>query len=449
MTTRTASASNPLERLGFTALVYAPFRIFFVANLASNASWFIFSAALNTYILQITGSAAEVGFASFIYSLPSALFMLHAGLLTDRFGAKRLVALSLALSGLACIGLGFLASISTPLSIILVVAFVMGVLQTLGSPAFISIVNDLVPARAISSAVALTFLGFNFGRIAGGIAAGILLVALSPNLLTAAALSIIVAGILQGLPAIPVARIKVTERASRTTKIALFRPLVEAAAYAARFPTLGVLIVLAIAPGAIGLSYMYMLPVVVRDLGAAPDTVGLLYAGGGAGGLAAGLVAEPLMQRLGHGRAVFAGLTLVAIGMIVAGVGGMVPFAMLGIALAQAGFVIYASSSLALVQALSPARLRGRLTSLFTLLYWGLMPIGALLEGAAAERTNSLVTLIAMGAIMLAAGAVALLLRPQIASLRLSRDGSQVTGNTAGSGLGSDGPPTPATSPTG
>jgi MFS family permease len=445
VTTRARSGALSLERLGFTALVYAPFRIFFVANLASNASWFIFSAALNTYILQITNSAGEVGFASFIYSLPSAIFMLHAGLLTDRFGARRLVAISLAGSGIATIGLGFLAQSVTPLNIILILAFVMGVLQTLGSPAFISIVNDLVPTRAISSAVALTFLGFNFGRIAGGIAAGILLVYLSPNLITAAALSIVVAGVLQALPAIPVARIKVTEAHARTTSISFIRPLIEAAAHAIRYPTLGIIVLLSIAPGAIGLSYMYMLPVVVRDLGAPPDAVGLLYAGGGAGGLLAGLIAEPLMQRLGHGRAVFVGLGFIALGMVVAGTGGSIGVAMLGIGLAQAGFVIYASSSLALVQAISPARLRGRLTSLFTLLYWGLMPIGALLEGAAAERLNSLVTLLGMGLIMLGAGVLAFLVRPQIATLRLDRDGSRLTGNLEGSGLGSDGPPVPVT----
>jgi MFS family permease len=256
--------------------------------------------------------------------------------------------------------------------------------------------------------------------------------------MTAAALSIVVAGVLQGLPAIPISRIKVTEVAARTTSIDLVKPLVEAAKYAVHFPTLGTIIVLAIAPGAIGLSYMYMLPVVIRDLGAAPDAVGLLYVGGGTGGLIAGLVAEPLMQRLGHGRAVFTGLVLVASGMILAGTGGGVPLAMAGVGVAQAGFVVYASSSLALVQALSPARLRGRLTSLFTLLYWGLMPIGALIEGAAAERSSSLVTLIGMGVIMLVAGAVALILRPQIATLRLARDGSTVSGNLDGSGFGDD-----------
>jgi MFS family permease len=444
MTTQTRPRALSLERLGLTALMFPPFRIFFVANLASNASWFIFSAALNTYILQLTGSAAEVGFASFIYSLPSALFMLHAGILTDRFGAKRLVAISLFTSGIATILLGFLAASATPLTVMLALAFVMGILQTLGSPGFISIVNDLVPTRAISSAVALTFLGFNFGRIAGGILAGILLVALGADTLTAAALTIVVAGVLQALPGIPVARIRVTEASARTTSISLLRPLIEAGAYAIRFPTLGTIVLLSVAPGAIGLSYMYMLPVVIRDLGAQPDAVGLLYAGGGTGGLLAGLIAEPLMQRLGHGQAVFSGLVFVALGMIVAGAGGMIALAVVGIGLAQAGFVIYASSSLALVQALSPARLRGRLTSLFTLLYWGLMPIGALVEGAAAEKTNSLITLVGMGVVMLGAGALAFLFRSQIATLRLDRDGSRVTGKLAGSGLGSDEPAQPS-----
>src|SRR5439155_9423184 len=145
-----------------------------------------FSAALNTYVLQLTGSAGTVGFASFIYSLPGALFMLHAGILTDRFGAKRLVAISLAGSGIATFGLGMLALSNTPLAVLLALGFGIGILQTLVSPGFISVVNDLVPPRADSGAVALTILGFNVARITGGLGAGILLAVLSPNLAIAA-----------------------------------------------------------------------------------------------------------------------------------------------------------------------------------------------------------------------------------------------------------------------
>jgi MFS family permease len=432
------SATESLERLGLTALVYAPFRIFFTANLLSNASWFIFSAALNTYILQVTGSAGTVGFASFIYSLPGAIFMLHAGILTDRFGSKRLVVISMASGGLIILAVGLLAISGSPLGLILTFAFAMGVMQTLGTPGFISIVNDLVPPRGISSAVALTFLGFNVGRITGGIAAGILLASLGTDLRTSAGIAIMVAGVLQALPSIPIARIRVKETVTRTSGISLLRPLIESASYAIQYPTLGAILLLSIAPGAVGLAYMYMLPVVIRDLGAAPDAVGLLYAGGGAGGLLAGLIAGPFMQRAGHGRAIFVGLIASASGLFITGAAGMLPVAMIAIGLAQAGLVVYASSTLALVQALAPARLRGRLTSLFTLLYWGLMPFGALVEGAIAEKTNSLVALMGVGLTMLAAGALALLLRRQVATLRIDRDGSNVRGDLEGSGLGSD-----------
>lgn len=424
-----------MERLGLTALAYGPFRIYFAANLFSNASWFIFSAGLNTYILQITGSAGTVGLASFIYSLPSALFMLHAGILTDRFGARRLVVFALAGGGTCVLGVGALALAGMPLPLILAFGFVLGIMQTLGSPGFISIVNDLVPRSAISSGVALTFLGFNVGRITGGVGAGILLLAFGPDVIQAAGLTILVAGILQVVPALPVSRIRITETASRTTNLALWQPLVETASYAARHPTLGIILLLAVAPGAIGLAYMFMLPVVVRDLGLPPDSVGLLYAAGGVGGLSAGLVAEPLMRRLGHGRTIFLGLSASAVGLAAAGLAAVLPIAMVGIGLAQVGFVVYPASSLALVQAMAPARLRGRLTSLFALLYWGLMPFGALIEGTIAQATNSLVTLVIMGIAILTIGVVAIVVRRQVFGLRLSRDGRDLLGDLDGTGF--------------
>ena len=423
-----------LERVGLTALEYPPYVTFLSANLVSNASWFVYAAALNTYILAVTGSAQDVGFASFVYSLPGALFMLHAGLLTDRYGAKRLVAISLVGSGIPILLIGILALQGTPIPILIALGFVMGVFQTLGSPAFISIVNDLVPPKAVSSAVALTFLGFNVGRILGGVLSGILLVSLGTDVLVAAPMAIVVAGILQVLPAIPVAAIRVNERVARTTGSEMLRPLIETAAYVGRNPTLGVIVLLSIGPGAVGLVYMFLLPVVVRDLGADPGAIGLMYIGGGIGGLLAGLVAEPVMRTVGHGRAMFLGITTIGVGLIAVGAAGVVPLTAAAVGLTQAGFAIYASSALSLVQALSPARLRGRVTSLFTLLYWGLMPFGALVAGFIAERMTSLTTLMLNGAVILIMGAIALVSRRQIATLRIERDGHSVAGDLRGSG---------------
>ncbi len=420
--------------MGLTALGYPPFVTFLAANLTANASWFIFGAALNTYILAVTGSAQAVGVSSFLYSLPFAVFMLHAGLLADRFGSKVLVVLSLLGAGSAIVATGLLALAGFPIWVLVGLGVVMSTFQTLGAPAFISIVNDLVPPRAVSSGVALTFLGFNVGRIVGGIVGGVLLVSLGADIVVAAALTIVVAGLMQSAPALPISRLRVHETVARTTGRSMLRPLIEAASYARRHPTLGLIILVAVAPGAVGLSYTFLLPVVIRDLGADPGAIGLLFVGGGIGGLLAGLVAEPLMRRVGHGRTIFVGMGVIGAGLIGLGISGALGLAAVGTGLAQGGFAIYGSSSLSLVQSLSPARLRGRITSLFTLLYWGFMPFGALAGGLVAERSSALVTVILAGIVVIACGVVLFVIRPQIATLRIDRAAGTVTGQLDGSG---------------
>lgn len=431
---RAERLAGVLERMGLTALGFPAFVTFLGANLVSNASWFIFGAALNTYILAVTGSAQTVGIASFVYSLPFALFMLHAGLAADRFGSKVMVVVSLAAAGLAIIATGAAALASWPLWVLVAFGCVMSTFQTLGAPAFISIVNDLVPPRAVSSGVALTFLGFNVGRILGGIVGGVLLAALGADIVVSAALTIIVAGVMQAVPALPIARLRVQESAARATDRSMLKPLVEAAAHTRRYPTLGLIVLLSVAPGAIGLAYTFLLPVVIRDLGADPGAIGLLYVGGGIGGLLAGLAAEPLMRRAGHGKTVFVGIGLISAGLISLGLSTSLSMAMVATGVTQGGFAIYGSSSLSLVQSLSPIALRGRVTSLFTLLYWGLMPFGALLGGLVAERTSALTAVALAGAVVLVSGLIVLVVRPQIASLRIDRIAGTVSGRLDGSG---------------
>jgi MFS family permease len=367
------------------------------------------------------------------------VFMLHAGLMADRFGSKAMVVISLAGAGAAIVATGLLALAGWPLWVLVALGCVMSTFQTLGAPAFISIVNDLVPPRAISSGVALTFLGFNVGRILGGIIGGALLAFLGADIVVAAALTIVVAGIMQSAPALPIGRLRVHESTARTTDRAMVRPLIEAASYARRYPTLGLIILVSVAPGAVGLSYMFLLPVVIRDLGADPGAIGLLYVGGGIGGLLAGLGAEPLMRRIGHGRTIFVGMSFIGVGLISVGLSGALGLAAIAIGVAQGGFAIYGSSSLSLVQSLSPARLRGRVTSLFTLLYWGLLPFGALAGGLIAERSSALVAVMLSGSIVLVCGVVLFIVRPQIATLWIDRKAGKVSGRLEGSGYAQPG----------
>ena len=408
-----------LERLGLNALSYGPFQAWFGANFLTNASWFVYSAGFGWLVLGLTGSPAAVGFAYFISGLPQMFLTLHAGLLTDRFGARRLVAISFAASGSLLFTLGVVALVpGTPLWLVITLAFVAGITQVLGGPGYISIANDLVPPGVVSSAVSLTFLGFNVGRITGGLLGGILVAAFP------AGWALIVAALLQGLPSIVVWRLRTApvDRHGASSR-AMFRPLLDAAAYGARSPSLGILLLLAIAPGAVGLSYNYLLPVAAKEFDIGGEGLGALLAATGAGGLLAGIAAERFMRSFGHGMMVFVGLATAAGGMIAFGLAPSPFIAIPAMSLVGGGFLVYGAASLSLVQALSPARLRGRLTSLFQLLYWGLMPIGGLLGGAVAEVTSARFMMGAAGVTILASAILAVLARRELIRLRMDRQG--------------------------
>lgn len=416
-----------LERLGWHALSYRPFRTFFLANFAGNSSWFIFNAGFGWLVLNLTksaenpdGAAAIVGLAFFINGLPFLLMTLHAGLLTDRLGARPLVAISFALTGTVMTLIGVLALVAdAPVWLIIGLSLLSGAAQTLGGPGYVSIVNDLVPAGAVSSGVALNFLGISVGRIFGGFLGG-LLVATFP-----AAWSLVVAGALQAIPAVPVWRLPTRPAdVPGTASRALLRPLLEAAAYGRRFPSLGVILLVSAVPGALGLSYNYLLPVAAMDLQIGGGGLGILLAMAGAGGLAAGLLAETAMRALGHGRAMLLGLAVSASGMLLFGLSPAVELSIAAMPLVGGGFILYSAASLTLIQALAPAGVRGRLTALFALLYWGLMPIGGLLGGVVAQAAGARVAFAAAGTVIMGAGLLAVLARRQVATLRVDRDGT-------------------------
>jgi MFS family permease len=423
---------NPLslDRLGLPALGYGRYRIFFASNLLANVGIFVFMAAFGWFIQQATGSAAMVGLASAIMGLPWLVLMLHAGLLTDRHGPGALLAISLVGGGLVMAVVGIVALAPEPsVPLVLAAALGMGVMMTIGAPGSVSMVTELVPPAALSSAVSLNFLLLNVARVGGGLAAALLLGGSRP-----AGYAILVAAVLFALPGLPIWRLRSRVPVMTPGRGALFRPIVEAGAHAARYPTLGMILLLSAGPGLIGLPYNFLLPVAAVELGIGAEGLGVLLAAAGTGGLVAGLAAEHLQRRFGHGHSILLGLVLAAGGLIGFGLAPTVPLAITSIGFVGGGLVIYAAASLTLVQALAPSELRGRLTSVFSLLYWGLMPVGGLVGGLSAQAFGARTTMLSAGLGLVCLGLLATLRRPQILTLAVSRDGRRIAGNLVGTG---------------
>jgi MFS family permease len=429
-----------LDRAGLSALEYGAFRLFFGSMLVSTSGNFMYFAALGWYVLEVTGSAALVGIVFTATGLPVLLMSAYAGVLTDRLGARVMLLLSFgAMLGLAAPQAVWAAAGVTSFPLIALLALGFGVAQTIGAPASVAIVTELVPAPAVSSATALNFLHMNAARIVGGLLGGALLAATSP------AFTFVVAALLFGAPIVAMTRLRLEriDGGEDRSRAAVIGPLLEAVRYAAAYPTLGVLMLMTVAPGAIGLAYQFMLPVAADELGIGAGGLGILMAAAGVGGLIAGVSLESVQRRIGHGRAVFAGIIGASIGLIGFGIAPTVPLAIASLLLVGMAFLTYGAASVTLTQALSPARMRGRMVSLFATLYWGMMPVGAFIVGIVAELTTARVALLLCGVGLAASALVAYVRRPQIATLAVARDGRTVSGDLEGSG---EEPPAPAAS---
>jgi len=123
----------------------------------------------------------------------------------------------------------------------------------------------------------------------------------------------------------------------------------------------------------------------VRQLGLSAAMLGLTFSVGQIGPLAGALTANRVSARLGVGRTILgAAISFGAALVLVPLAPRSFPIPFLVLAFLVAGFasVIYNITQVSLRQAITPARMQGRMNAVIRFLVWGTMPVGALAGGA-------------------------------------------------------------------
>jgi MFS family permease len=180
-----------------------------------------------------------------------------------------------------------------------------------------------------------------------------------------------------------------------------------------------VLVLLAAVPALFVLNYLVLMPVYARDiLGIGAPGLGLLTAAVGVGALGGALSVAVLRPSGGSGMLVLAGLTVSSTALIAFAVSRWLPGSLLALAVLGAAQVAYYATTNTLIQVLVPARLRGRVMSLYILTSLGVIPIGNLLAGLVAQRFGATVALAGGGALTLLAVVGVVIAVPGLRTLR-------------------------------
>lgn len=163
-------------------LAHAAFRWLLAARTTSIVGNAVAPIALAFAVLDLTGSAADLGLVVAARSITNVAVLLFGGVLADRLPRNLLlVGTSLAAAGTQGAVAALVVTGSATIPALVVLSVLNGAVAAVSLPASAALVPDTVPPEQLRSANALLRLGLNGGTIVGASAGGILIATFGPG----------------------------------------------------------------------------------------------------------------------------------------------------------------------------------------------------------------------------------------------------------------------------
>src|SRR5579859_3682164 len=175
-----SSASEPLaeetRRSMLSALRHRNFQLYFGGQLVSTSGTWMQTVAQSFLVFELTQSELWLGVVACAAGLPALVLSPFAGVIVERSARRRLLIFTQS----AQMILAFILSVLTFTNTVqvwhvVVLALLLGVVNSIDAPARQSFVIDMVGREDLSSGIALNSLMFNLSRVVGPTAAGLAL----------------------------------------------------------------------------------------------------------------------------------------------------------------------------------------------------------------------------------------------------------------------------------
>lgn len=411
----TAAAPHRRRLDTFGALQRHPnFRLYWMGALLSNIGTWMQTLAQSWLVYQLTGSALLLGTVNFLQGLPSLFLALLGGVLADRIERRRLMlvtqvaqmALAFLLAGLTLAGV-------VRVEHIMVIALLSGLVNAINTPVRQGIISDLVPREDLQNAIAVSSAQFQTSQLLGPALAGVVVAT------AGAGWAFLINGLSFLAVIVSLVLLRLPPWKAPAAKVPMWLSAKEGIAFVFRHEVLGTLVLIAAIPAMFGRpAQQSLMPVFAESvLHVGAQGLGVLMSASGAGALMGALVVASLGGVRGRGQ--------VQLVMGVAYGGALLCFALsrrleLSVVLlfaAGACSMVFSSLNQTFLQTLAPDAMRGRVLSVLTLTTFGMMPLGSMLAGAAAQRWGATAVVGAGGVVCALFALSVLATRPRLRHL--------------------------------
>jgi MFS family permease len=366
----------------FRSLRNYNYRLFFFGQMISLTGTWMQTIGQAWLVLDLTHSPLALGTVTMLQFLPVSLLVLFGGVIADKVPKRRLLVLTQTAAMTQALVLAFLTwSGLIALWQIYVLAAMLGLTNALDNPTRQAFVAEMVGRDDIMNAVALNSSLFNSARLIGPALGGVIIAVVgvaTAFFINGVSFIAVIIGLLMMKPGL-------LYPAPRSGNGRLLKQLAEGLRYSLRTPSILLILILMAAIGTFGYNFTVVLPLLARNvLHVGSIGFGAMTSAMGVGSLVAALALATLRKT--SRRTLFIGATAFAI--LLAAVAASRSYALtlvllVALGVASISFTATANSSL---QISAPDHLRGRVMSLYMLLFAGTTPIGGQLTGIMAEH---------------------------------------------------------------
>jgi MFS family permease len=352
-------------------------------------------------VYRLTGSSLLLGSVGFASQIPVFLFAPIGGIVADRFNRHRVVIATQATSMVLAFILAAL-TLTDKIQVwhVFVLASLMGIVNAFDIPARQSFLVDMVGKEDLMNAIALNSSMFNGARIIGPAVAGVLVASIGEGwcfFVNGVSYIAVITGLLL---------MKLPPRAYQRPTGSPLEHIIEGFRFVRHTAPIRAILLLLGLISLVAMPYTVLMPVFAdRILHGGARGLGILMGATGVGALLAALALATRRGVYGLGR--WIAFSCAGFGVSLVLFSFSRNFWLSTALLLPVGFcmMLETSSSNTLIQAMVPDHLRGRVMAVYSMMFMGMAPFGALLGGALADRIGAPLT-VAMGGIACIGGAI-------------------------------------------
>ncbi len=398
---------------GLAALGHHNFRLFYGGQGISLVGTWMQSVAQAWLVLELTNDPLALGIVGALRFGPVLVLGLFAGVIADAVSKRAALVVTQLSAASISLTLGILVATNTvEVWHVYVLALLLGFVNSFDMPIRQAFVVEMVGREDVGNAVALNSALFNMARIVGPAIAGVTIAAIGlvPLFFLDAASYLAVVSSLLLLHIhelnLPLERIVV----ERNVRSVLSR-LAEGLRYVRHQQEILLAISVLALVSTFALNFNVLIPVLARDtLHGDADTYGFLMSASGLGSLVSAL-SIAFGQRPSMGR-LLTGAGVVGLAMVALGISNSMLLDLGFMFFAGWGTISMAATCNTIIQLTVPDVLRGRVMSVYTTVFAGVTPFGALFAGTIASAGGAPAGLLAGGVIAVVVASTGLALVP-------------------------------------